>query len=99
MVASDAKCELYSSLREGRLTIVGKDLYFMDVSSPIVPRHGSSTVEFDEDDKTADQGAKFFSTSREKHSSDLYASRRLEPDITDWPIIYIIIICAINTLS
>ena len=41
---------------EGKVTIMGKDFYVMDVPSPIIPIDMDlPTIEFDEDDKTADQ--------------------------------------------
>ena len=56
---------------EGRVTIMGRDLYVMDIPLPILHIDmGLSTIEFDEDDKTADQACKI-SMSREKHNSDL----------------------------
>lgn len=41
---------------EGKVTIMGNDLCVMDVPSPIIPIDmGLPTIEFDEDEKTADQ--------------------------------------------
>lgn len=43
--------------REGKVTIIGNDLCVIDIPSPIIPfdMPGLSTIEFDEDEMTADQ--------------------------------------------
>lgn len=41
---------------EGKVSIMGKTLFVIDVRSPIIPIGiGLPTIEFDEDDKTTDQ--------------------------------------------
>lgn len=54
----DAESKLYNTqvYGEGKVTIMGKNLCVMDVPLPIIPIDiDFPTIEFDEDDKTANQ--------------------------------------------